>query len=61
MSWRPNFPTFSPSAPIPVFASTFWSTSSVDRDALHRMAGVLAPGGVVILLVPAGPSLYGPH
>jgi SAM-dependent methyltransferase len=30
-----------------------------DRDALHRMAGVLAPGGVVILLVPACPSLYG--
>lgn len=31
-----------------------------DRDALHRMAGVVAPGGVVILLVPACPSLYGP-
>jgi 2-polyprenyl-3-methyl-5-hydroxy-6-metoxy-1,4-benzoquinol methylase len=31
-----------------------------DRDALRRMAGVLAPGGVVILLVPASPRLYGP-
>lgn len=30
-----------------------------DRDALRRMAGVLTPGGVVILLVPACPSLYG--
>lgn len=30
-----------------------------DRDALQRMAGVLTPGGVVILLVPACPSLYG--
>jgi ubiquinone/menaquinone biosynthesis C-methylase UbiE len=30
-----------------------------DRDALCRMAGVLAPGGVLILIVPACPSLYG--
>jgi ubiquinone/menaquinone biosynthesis C-methylase UbiE len=30
-----------------------------DRDALRRMAGVLVPGGIVILLVPAFPSLYG--
>jgi ubiquinone/menaquinone biosynthesis C-methylase UbiE len=31
-----------------------------DRDALRRMADVLIPGGVVILLIPASPSLYGP-
>lgn len=30
-----------------------------DRDALRRMADVLIPGGVVILLVAASPSLYG--
>jgi len=30
-----------------------------DSDALRRMAGVLTPGGVVILLVAASPSLYG--
>lgn len=30
-----------------------------DRDALRRMADVLTPGGVVILLVAASPSLYG--
>jgi ubiquinone/menaquinone biosynthesis C-methylase UbiE len=30
-----------------------------DGDALRRMAGVLTPGGVVILLVAASPSLYG--
>ncbi len=29
-------------------------------EALRRMADVLTPGGVVILLVPAFPSLYGP-
>lgn len=30
-----------------------------DRDALRRMGDVLAPGGVLILLVAASPSLYG--
>ena len=30
-----------------------------DRKALRNMAAVLAPGGVVVLLVPAFPSLYG--
>ena len=30
-----------------------------DLEALRRMAGVLAPGGVIILLVAASPSLYG--
>src|ERR1700722_7407813 len=30
-----------------------------DREALCRMADALIPGGVVILLVPAFPSLYG--
>jgi SAM-dependent methyltransferase len=31
-----------------------------DREALRRMSAALAAGGVVILLVPAFPSLYGP-
>jgi len=31
-----------------------------DLEALRRMASVLSPGGVVVLLVPAFPSLYGP-
>jgi SAM-dependent methyltransferase len=31
-----------------------------DLEALRRMADVLTPGGVVILLIPAFPSLYGP-
>jgi SAM-dependent methyltransferase len=31
-----------------------------DRQALHGMASILAPGGVVVLLVPAFPTLYGP-
>jgi SAM-dependent methyltransferase len=31
-----------------------------DREALRRMSAVLAPGGIVVLLVPAFPSLYGP-
>jgi ubiquinone/menaquinone biosynthesis C-methylase UbiE len=31
-----------------------------DREVLRRMAGVLAPGGNIIVLVPAFPSLYGP-
>jgi ubiquinone/menaquinone biosynthesis C-methylase UbiE len=30
-----------------------------DADALRQMAKVLAPGGVIILLVAASPSLYG--
>lgn len=30
------------------------------REALHRMASVLTPGGVLVLIVPAFPSLYGP-
>jgi SAM-dependent methyltransferase len=31
-----------------------------DREALRRMASVLEPGGIVVLLVPAFPCLYGP-
>jgi SAM-dependent methyltransferase len=31
-----------------------------DRQALHGMASILTPGGVVVLLVPAFPALYGP-
>lgn len=31
-----------------------------DHEALRRMASVLAPGGIVVLLVPAFPSLFGP-
>jgi SAM-dependent methyltransferase len=31
-----------------------------DRAGLRRMASVLEPGGVIVLLVPAFPSLYGP-
>lgn len=31
-----------------------------DQEALRRMAAVLAPGGIITLLVPAFPSLYGP-
>lgn len=29
-------------------------------EALRRMASVLSPGGIVVLLVPAFPTLYGP-
>jgi hypothetical protein len=31
-----------------------------DRQALHGMASILSAGGVVVLLVPAFPMLYGP-
>ncbi len=31
-----------------------------DREALHRMASVLTPEGIIVLIVPAFPSLYGP-
>jgi SAM-dependent methyltransferase len=31
-----------------------------DREALLRMARVLRPGGVIVLLVPAFPALFGP-
>ena len=31
-----------------------------DRRALAAMASVLAPGGIIVLLVPAFPALYGP-
>jgi len=31
-----------------------------DREALRRMASVLVPGGVIVLLVPAFPALFGP-
>jgi len=31
-----------------------------DRAALARMAAILGPGGKIVLLVPAFPSLYGP-
>ncbi len=31
-----------------------------DREALRRMSAGLSPGGIVILLVPAFPGLYGP-
>lgn len=32
-----------------------------DVAALRRMASVVAPGGNIVLFVPAYPSLYGPH
>lgn len=32
-----------------------------DVGALRRMAGAAVPGGNVVILVPAYPSLYGPH
>jgi 2-polyprenyl-3-methyl-5-hydroxy-6-metoxy-1,4-benzoquinol methylase len=31
-----------------------------DREALRRMASALIPGGIVILITPAFPGLYGP-
>ena len=31
-----------------------------DEDALRSMSSVLVPGGVIVLLLPAFPSLYGP-
>ena len=31
-----------------------------DERALHRMASILAPGGVIVLLLPAFEALYGP-
>ena len=31
-----------------------------DRQALDGMASILGPGGVIVLLVPAFPALYGP-
>ena len=31
-----------------------------DREALRRMASVLAPDGIMVLILPAFPSLYGP-
>jgi SAM-dependent methyltransferase len=31
-----------------------------DREALRRMASILSPGGVIVLLVPAFPALFGP-
>ena len=31
-----------------------------DREALQRMAAILQPGGIIVLLVPAFPALYGP-
>jgi len=31
-----------------------------DARALHAMASLLTPGGVIVLLVPAFPALYGP-
>jgi 2-polyprenyl-3-methyl-5-hydroxy-6-metoxy-1,4-benzoquinol methylase len=31
-----------------------------DCEALRRMASILVPGGVIVLLVPAFPSLHGP-
>jgi SAM-dependent methyltransferase len=31
-----------------------------DRQALRGMASILGPGGVIVLLVPAFPALYGP-
>ncbi len=31
-----------------------------DREALLRMAAILQPGGIIVLLVPASPALYGP-
>ncbi len=31
-----------------------------DGEALRRMASILSPGGVIVLLVPAFPALFGP-
>ena len=31
-----------------------------DREALLRMAAILQPGGIIVLLLPAFPALYGP-
>jgi 2-polyprenyl-3-methyl-5-hydroxy-6-metoxy-1,4-benzoquinol methylase len=31
-----------------------------DREALRRMASILQPGGIIVLLLPAFPTLYGP-
>jgi SAM-dependent methyltransferase len=31
-----------------------------DRAALRQMASILSPGGVIVLLLPAFPALYGP-
>jgi 2-polyprenyl-3-methyl-5-hydroxy-6-metoxy-1,4-benzoquinol methylase len=31
-----------------------------DQEALQRMASAIAPGGVIVLIVPAFPALYGP-
>ena len=35
-------------------------TGMLLRQALHGMASILGPGGVIVLLVPAFPALYGP-
>ena len=69
---RPNLEALACDVMAPAFANlqAFRADSCVclnvlehiedDREALRRMAAVLAPGGVVVLIVPAFPSLYGP-
>lgn len=69
---RANLEAFSCDVMAPAFAAlqSFGADSCVclnvlehiedDLDALRRMAAVLTPGGIVVLLLPAFPSLYGP-
>ena len=50
-----------PASPrIPACASTFLSILRTMPRALRAMASLLVPGGVIVLLVPAFPALYGP-
>jgi SAM-dependent methyltransferase len=69
---RDNLHTFACDAGSPAFSdlARFHPDSCVclnalehirdDRQALDGMASILGPGGVVVLLVPAFPALYGP-
>jgi 2-polyprenyl-3-methyl-5-hydroxy-6-metoxy-1,4-benzoquinol methylase len=69
---RSNLHAFACDAGSPAFAdlARFQADSCVclnvlehiedDRQALHGMASILSPGGLVVLLVPAFPALYGP-
>ena len=69
---RDNLHVFACDAGSPAFSDLAWfhPDSCVclnalehiqdDRQALHGMASILSPGGVVVLLVPAFPALYGP-
>ena len=69
---RNNLHAFACDAGSPAFSglARFHPDSSVclnvlehirdDRQALNGMASILSPGGVIVLLVPAFPALYGP-